>query len=834
MIAQAMFDWSPPFGEYVKLLILYVWLHVIRGVMVLCLSPALRRLGYGFDWKKGTILVWGGLRGAVALLLADFLQQECAARKRRPICPPETPICDCLNHTEPVMFYVAGITMLTLVVNAPLTKPLVSMLGLKEQKNHGHLSANLERLASENHTETHAKVRALQKQEFWQGADWPLVWSYLPVSTSWVHKARLRVVGQDVHRFPRIIKSQWRQYGSEFGDQLEPSAGFPNLERHKRMSIKVTSGSQAPDGLTPQDALLTMMDQSVYDEEEVQQGALAELREHYCRRVIAQYNHAFGAGLLGTYALPDLLEAEHHSMGNSGEELAQWQFMEAQGFVSWPKWILRLIKLPLVGSVARAELVQITETVLDMAFNFVEAHRKALDGLGGEVQHGRSAAAQSNEHAGSMLEPIRVDEATADLLQLIEDEVEDQIQLAEDFRRTVQATVPEISASAKTQMAARYLLHSESLSIRELHERGDLSEANYEDLKHRHLVSTQLLNRSPPEVWDPDVYELLVAIGQTNLRLARLLAYLDDEDRALLRGELQGFFYRDSQRIADQGVHIVLRGAVQLTSYHETPKELQQRRKTRGTLHGRAILGPPDVPPFRRTASSPDSPTSSMEMTAPRRFSAVGEPSGNSPPNTAPRKTRFAVSIDEDEVASPPSPVMKRRSADPLPELLTLGVGSILARGHSLLEDKAEGTMAVRPAGPLAYCATLPQWWLKSKMKASPDGFAVELAKAAALLEGQRTIAAWAGIDLPEIERRIDSGTVVLSPSLVSAGGQESQQMELTDCTHVLLLCGEFCLPRRADTTATTLTGPTLVPILKRHLPMTVTFKRHVALILNY
>ena len=53
-----------------------------RGLVIGALSPLLQHTGYGFNWKEGTVMCWGGLRGAVGLALAlqvahhDTIDQE--------------------------------------------------------------------------------------------------------------------------------------------------------------------------------------------------------------------------------------------------------------------------------------------------------------------------------------------------------------------------------------------------------------------------------------------------------------------------------------------------------------------------------------------------------------------------------------------------------------------------------------------------------------------------------------------------------------------------------------------------------------------------------------
>jgi NhaP-type Na+/H+ or K+/H+ antiporter len=52
------------------LLLLYVFVQLSRFVVVGALYPGLRYFGYGMNWKEASVLVWAGLRGAVALALS--------------------------------------------------------------------------------------------------------------------------------------------------------------------------------------------------------------------------------------------------------------------------------------------------------------------------------------------------------------------------------------------------------------------------------------------------------------------------------------------------------------------------------------------------------------------------------------------------------------------------------------------------------------------------------------------------------------------------------------------------------------------------------------------
>lgn len=52
------------------LVLLYVFVQLARVAVVGVLYPFLQYFGYGLDWREAIILVWSGLRGAVALSLS--------------------------------------------------------------------------------------------------------------------------------------------------------------------------------------------------------------------------------------------------------------------------------------------------------------------------------------------------------------------------------------------------------------------------------------------------------------------------------------------------------------------------------------------------------------------------------------------------------------------------------------------------------------------------------------------------------------------------------------------------------------------------------------------
>jgi NhaP-type Na+/H+ or K+/H+ antiporter len=56
--------------DWLSLFLLYLWLTAIRAVMLFLSYPLLTRIGYGLDWKEALVMIHGGLRGAVSILMA--------------------------------------------------------------------------------------------------------------------------------------------------------------------------------------------------------------------------------------------------------------------------------------------------------------------------------------------------------------------------------------------------------------------------------------------------------------------------------------------------------------------------------------------------------------------------------------------------------------------------------------------------------------------------------------------------------------------------------------------------------------------------------------------
>jgi len=108
------------------LVLLYVLLHVIRAFLFISVYPITSRIGLKTNWKETSFQIYGGLRGAVGIALAIFLDNEVD----RP--DDSLQVRTEQDHVDQVYFMVGGIAFLTLFINGATAGPLLKWLGLAD------------------------------------------------------------------------------------------------------------------------------------------------------------------------------------------------------------------------------------------------------------------------------------------------------------------------------------------------------------------------------------------------------------------------------------------------------------------------------------------------------------------------------------------------------------------------------------------------------------------------------------------------------------------------------------------------------------------------------
>ncbi len=114
IIIATYVDFESP-EMFLILAVLYILLMLIRAVSVWVLMPILAHIGVGITNQKATVLVWSGLRGAVALSLALSIAQDSRISE---------------GLREEILFLTAGVVFLSMVINGSTMEWLLHLLKL--------------------------------------------------------------------------------------------------------------------------------------------------------------------------------------------------------------------------------------------------------------------------------------------------------------------------------------------------------------------------------------------------------------------------------------------------------------------------------------------------------------------------------------------------------------------------------------------------------------------------------------------------------------------------------------------------------------------------------
>ena len=180
------FSW----GALGVLILIYIALNFIRFAMIMLLYPVMKRLGYGLTRRESVILTWGGLRGALAMILALMVSYT-------PAIPEDI--------RSQVLFFTAGIVTLTLCINATTMRALLNRLGLTHVPSARTMLAYLIEKSIRENSEKY--LEGLKKRDALEGANWHKVESYMtaqpqepaknPQNKAMLPEIRLRVLDKE-------------------------------------------------------------------------------------------------------------------------------------------------------------------------------------------------------------------------------------------------------------------------------------------------------------------------------------------------------------------------------------------------------------------------------------------------------------------------------------------------------------------------------------------------------------------------------------------------------------------------------------------------------------
>jgi NhaP-type Na+/H+ or K+/H+ antiporter len=121
--------------DWASLVILYIWINIVRFIMVLTFYPALKHTGYGFSLKESLLLSFGGLRGAVGLTLALYIKSQLTNLGDK-------------RSAALVEFFMAG-SILFMMINGITAPFLLKRLKLDTKPNDSLMEALQQKMAEE-------------------------------------------------------------------------------------------------------------------------------------------------------------------------------------------------------------------------------------------------------------------------------------------------------------------------------------------------------------------------------------------------------------------------------------------------------------------------------------------------------------------------------------------------------------------------------------------------------------------------------------------------------------------------------------------------------------
>lgn len=206
-------------NDFIALLILYIGLHIIRGIVFFAFYPLMRKVGYGLHRKNAIVAWYGGLRGAISLSLALLFVGEIEKISPKPSLS---------LIADQFLFYISGIVVLTLLINATTIKWLIKWLGLtKISTVKAMMFANAFEALRNN---TFNELNVVKNDRFMKGADWDAVHKFLPNHKSIALPDNDKAITKPLYEARRrLLEKEKSSYWNQYKEGLLGSNAFTEL-----------------------------------------------------------------------------------------------------------------------------------------------------------------------------------------------------------------------------------------------------------------------------------------------------------------------------------------------------------------------------------------------------------------------------------------------------------------------------------------------------------------------------------------------------------------------------------------------------------------------------
>jgi len=181
--------------------ILYIGIQLIRALSVTLFMPILKRIGIGITREKATVLVWGGLRGAVSLALALTVAQD-------ELIPKEV--------GDQVLALCAGIVVMTILVNGSSMGWVLKKLKLDSLPPAKQATVN--KVEAKISEEISAMLPEMMENEFLKGANWDEVKTVAGVKSA-TETIKSDIISEDelsVAFRRRLLETERKHYWAQF------------------------------------------------------------------------------------------------------------------------------------------------------------------------------------------------------------------------------------------------------------------------------------------------------------------------------------------------------------------------------------------------------------------------------------------------------------------------------------------------------------------------------------------------------------------------------------------------------------------------------------------
>ncbi|KAK9791813.1 hypothetical protein WJX73_006506 [Symbiochloris irregularis] len=283
--------------DYLYALLLWVYLLVIRVIMLALAYPFLRNMGYGITAKECIVLSWAGLRGAVGLSLALIVYLD-------------TDIGDA-RFSILTFFYMGAQAFLTVVIQGTSTPLLLRALGMTKPPSVRRAFLHHVLRTTEEHGE--GQLRFAEGDKVLGDPHWPMVRQLTLLDTASLLKRYVSKVNLSTHALPHLDLGEYERHVAL---QLNRSARLIEGRARILNAVRQTYVDFLHDTYISGQQLYHLQDSAdrAGDHLDVPLGDWAHLRRA-CRvpRLVKRFVELTHASRLGSQALRLLFTRLEHS-----------------------------------------------------------------------------------------------------------------------------------------------------------------------------------------------------------------------------------------------------------------------------------------------------------------------------------------------------------------------------------------------------------------------------------------------------------------------------------------------------------------------------------------